>query len=88
MPERFPYFLAFRNVDIKEVNRYKMEFKQPRDLMKLALKFSDAAVVTEEGTDPELLKYAKSIGLPIISYEPGSTRQEKTAKLNALLETL
>lgn len=88
IPERFPYFLAFRNVDVKEINRLKMEFKQPSDIMKLALRFSDAAVITEESVDPELIKYAESINLPMIKYEPGNTRQEKTAMLNTMLESL
>ena len=88
MPERFPYFLAFRNVDVEQVNALKMEFKRPVDLMKLALRFSDGAVVTEEGVDPELLDYAKTIGIPTVTYVPGSTRQAKTTLLNKLLGSL
>ena len=88
IPERFPHYLAFRNVDVKAVNSYKMEFKQPVDIMKLALRFSDAAVVTERGVDSELLDYAKSLDLPTIHYSEDTTRQEKTDQLNQLLESL
>lgn len=88
MPERFPHFLAFRNIDVKEIESYKMEFKQPRDIIKLALRFSDAAAIVEEDVDPELLKYVEELGLPVIKFENGTERKEHTAKLTELLESL
>ncbi|MCH5179279.1 MAG: glycogen/starch synthase [Prevotellaceae bacterium] len=88
IPERFPHFLAFRNVDVDEIESYKMEFKNPRDIMKLALRFSDAAAIIEEDVDLELVSYAKQLGLPIIKIEPGNGRKEQTVKLTQLLESL
>ena len=88
MPERFPYFLAFRNIGIKEVAALKMEFRQPTDIMKLALRFSDAAVITDEEVDPVLLHYAKEIGIPTIKFEQGSDRKDKTNLLNNMLQKI
>lgn len=88
IPERFPHFLAFRNVGIEDIESYKMEFKHPRDIMKLALRFSDAVAIIEEGVDHELISYAEQIGLPIIKFEHSSERKENTAKLTEMLESL
>lgn len=88
MPDRFPHFLTFRNIGIKEVNALKMEFRQPTDIMKLAIRFSDGIVITDEEVDPVLTDYAKEIGLPTIKFEPGSSRQDKTNSLNAMLQKL
>ena len=88
MPERFPYFLAFRNIGIKDVAALKMEFRQPTDIMKLALRFSDATVITDDEVDPVLLDYAKEIGIPTIKFESNSSRQDKTNLLNTMLQDL
>ena len=88
MPERFPYFLAFRNIGVKEVAALKMEFRRPTDIMKLALRFSDATVVTDDEVDPVLLDYAKGLGIPTIKFEADSSRQNKTDLLNTMLQGL
>ena len=88
MPERFPYFLAFRNVGIKEVGALKMDFKQPADIMRLALRFSDATVIADNEVDPDLLDYAKKIGVPVARFEEGSNRQDKMKILTDTMEKL
>ena len=88
MPEKFPNFLLFRSVDMDEINSYGMEFKRPVDLMKLALRFSDAAIIADNEVDPELLDYIKQNQIPSVKFEEGSTRQENTDKLNQMLEDL
>lgn len=88
MPERFPYFLAFRNVDIDEVLSYKLEYKQPADIMKLALRFSDAAIQAAPDVDPELISYAQSLDIPVAAYVADAEPKENSEVLNKLIEQL
>lgn len=88
MPERFPYFLAFRNVDIDEVNGYQMEFKQPTDIMKLALKFSDAAIKAAPEVDEQLVSYAQELNLPLAEYNPEADAKTNAQQLVEIIEQL
>lgn len=87
MPERFPHFLTFRNVDINEVNGYGMTFSEPLDMMRLALRFSDAAVTTNDA-DQSVIDYAQQLNLPTGTYNCEADKEENATQLNNLVEQL
>lgn len=78
IPKRFPNMLAFRNVSAKDVMGYGLEYKVPTDLQKLALRFSDAAVVADKDVDAGVVDYAHSLGIPVVQYS-----QDEQDKSNA-----
>lgn len=73
MPERFPYMMAFRNVTAGDAMGYGLEYKVPTDLQKLALRFSDAAVVADKNVAPAVIDYAKQRGIPVAEYSDDPT---------------
>lgn len=90
MPERFPYMMAFRNVTVEDAMSYGLEYKLPTDLQKLALRFSDAAVVADNGVAPEVVDYAKERGIPVAQYSDDATDKGNGAvleKIFAQIET-
>lgn len=90
MPERFPYMMAFRNVTVEDAMSYGLEYKLPTDLQKLALRFSDAAVVADNGVAPEVVDYAKERGIPVAQYGDDATDKGNGAvleKIFAQIET-
>lgn len=88
MPERFPHFLAFRNVDVDTVNAYPLQYKQPVDVLKLALYFSDAAIVADSETDPEAIEFAKQQNYPIAYYTADGNLKEDAAQTESIIQQL
>lgn len=88
MPERFPHFLAFRNVTADDALTYGLEYKQPCDILKLALKFSDGAIQGGADVDPSVLDYAKELGIPFAAYTIGASRAENAAVLKSVIDQL
>lgn len=76
MPERFPYMMAFRNVTAEDAMTYGLEYKKPTDLQKLALRFSDAAVVADKNVDPDVVDYAKLRGITVAQYSDDPTDKD------------
>ena len=88
MPERFPNFLAYRNVTVDDVNNYPLKFEQPADLQKFELYFSDSAIVADPEVDQSVVDYAKTLNIPMAVYEKDSDIKDKAAQINELIEQL
>lgn len=88
MPERFPLFLAFRSVGIDEINSYKLEYNQPADIMKLAIKFSDAVMTADDEVDTSLVEYAKELNLPMGTYSNEAEKADNEAQISSIIDQL
>ena len=44
-----------------------------KDLYKLAIKYSDGVILHSENIDPELIAYARELGIPVLEYQPIET---------------
>ena len=42
-------------------------------MYKLAIKYSDGVILHSENIDPELIAYAREIGVPVLEYQPIET---------------
>lgn len=62
--------LRFEGIGDKEISAIKekgdLDYK---NLMKLALDYSDGVVIGDENVDPDLIKYAEGLKLPVVPYE-------------------
>ena len=56
--------------DIEDVIPASATFK---DMYKLAIKYSDGVILHSENIDPELIAYAREIGVPVLEYQPIET---------------
>ena len=56
--------------DIEDVIPASATFK---DMYKLAIKYSDGVILHSENIDPELIAYAREIGVPVLEYQPIKT---------------
>ena len=56
--------------DIEDVIPASATYK---DLYKLAIKFSDGVILHSENIDPELIAYARELGIPVLEYQPIET---------------
>ena len=88
MPERFPYFLAYRNVTAEEVKEYPLTYEKPTDLQKLALYFSDGAVVADPETDATVVDYAKELNIPLAYYDKEASDKDNAMQLNSIIQQL
>ncbi len=88
MPERFPNYVAYRNVTAEDVNNYPLEYKVPTDLQKFALHFSDGVVVADPKVDAVVVDYAKELNLPIAYYDEQADNKENAIQLNNIIQQL
>ena len=56
--------------DIEDVIPASATYK---DLYKLAIKYSDGVILHSENIDPELIAYARELGIPVLEYQPIET---------------
>ena len=56
--------------DIEDVIPASATYK---DLYKLAIKYSDGIILHSENIDPELITYARELGIPVLEYQPIET---------------
>ena len=56
--------------DIEDVIPASATYK---DLYKLAIKYSDGVILHSENIDPELIAYARELGIPLLEYQPIET---------------
>jgi starch synthase len=56
--------------DIEDVIPASATYK---DLYKLAIKYSDGVILHSENIDPELIAYARELGVPVLEYQPIET---------------
>ena len=56
--------------DIEDVIPASATFK---DMYKLAIKYSDGVILHSENIDPELIAYAREIGVPVLEHQPIET---------------
>ena len=56
--------------DIEDVIPASATYK---DLYKLAIKYSDGIILHSENIDPELIAYARELGVPVLEYQPIET---------------
>ena len=56
--------------DIEDVIPASATYK---DLYKLAIKYSDSVILHSENIDPELIAYARELGIPVLEYQPIET---------------
>ena len=63
----FKNCLEFKEITVDSLSSYKDNFDFI-ELSKLAIDNSDAVIEAEEGAYPELIDYARSKGIPVISY--------------------
>ena len=56
--------------DIEDVIPASATYK---DLYKLAIKYSDGVILHSENMDPELIAYARELGIPVLEYQPIET---------------
>lgn len=85
MPERFPNFLAFRNVSVDDANSYPLQYKKPTDLQKFALYFSDGAVVADSDVDTEVVDYATERQMPFVHYDKQASDKDNAMQLNSII---
>mgnify|MGYP002673265295 FL=1 len=85
MPERFPNFLAFRNVSVDDANSYPLQYKKPTDLQKFALYFSDGAVVADSDVDTEVVDYATERQMPVVHYDKQASDKDNAMQLNSII---
>jgi len=85
MPERFPNFLAFRNVSVDDANSYPLQYKKPTDLQKFALCFSDGAVVADSDVDTEVVDYATERQMPVVHYDKQASDKDNAMQLNSII---
>lgn len=76
LPANFPAALAYRSADRELIMNQGLEYKQPLDLLKLALAHSDAVAEATSGINEELLHYAEKRGLPILPLQEEKNYQE------------
>lgn len=69
LPENFARALAFRLATPELIAEQHLNFKEPSDMLKLALNFSDAVTQATPNVNPEILDYAREKGLPILDYQ-------------------
>lgn len=85
MPERFPNFLAFRNVSVDDANSYPLQYQKPTDLQKFALYFSDGAVVADSDVDTEVVDYATERQMPVVHYDKQASDKDNAMQLNSII---
>lgn len=67
--ENLKQCLAYKEITVDSLSAYNDNFDYA-ELAKLAIDNSDAIIEAEEDADPALIEYAKSKGIPVLSY-PG-----------------
>ena len=67
--DNFKNCLEFKDITVDSLSAYKDNFDYI-EFGKLAIDYSDAVVEAEADANPELISYAKSKGIPVLSY-PG-----------------
>ena len=69
--------------DIEDVCGEKFGYTE---LAKLAVKFSDGLILEDNGVDPEIIEYAKSLGKPVLEYSEGEAYQKACSEFyNSLM---
>ena len=63
---------------LKDIDKSDIEDVIPasatyKDLQKLAIKYSDGVILHSENIDPELIAYAREIGVPVLEHQPIET---------------
>ena len=63
---------------LKDIEKSEIEDVIPasatyKDLYKLAIKYSDGVILHSENIDPELIAYARELGIPVLEYQPIET---------------
>lgn len=70
---RFAEALAFKGAHVGLLDSKNVNLQAPDALAQMALAFSDGYIQGGAGIRPELMDFAKSIGLPVLEY-PGSEK--------------
>jgi starch synthase len=68
--------------DIEDVCGEKFGYTE---LAKLAVKFSDGLILEDNGVDPEIIEYAKSLGKPVLEYSEGEAYQKACSEFYSSL---
>ena len=62
--------MLLKGIDKSEIEAIIPANATYKDLLKLAIAYSDGVIQHSEKVDPELLEYAKDKGIPVLEYQP------------------
>jgi starch synthase len=62
--------MLLKGIDKSEIEAIIPAHATYKDLLKLAISYSDGVIQHSEKVDPELLEYAKEKGIPVLEYQP------------------
>lgn len=68
--------VPFKEATMAEIEDICGEKFTYTELAKLATKFSDGIIIEDEGVDPSIIEYAKSIGVPVLDYIEGDAYKD------------
>lgn len=69
LPENFARALAFRAANAGIIDAQGLDYKDPNDMLRLAMNFVDGVAEVAPDVNPALLDYARQKGLPVLSYQ-------------------
>lgn len=77
--------LQFRDANAESLAKTGIDFSLPDSLGRLAVAYSDGIIEGEQGCQPELMDYAKSLNLPILN---APAEEDKAAAYNTFFDRL
>lgn len=65
--------MLLKNIEKSDIEDVIPASANYKDLYKLAIKYSDGVILHSENIDPELIAYARELGVPVLEYQPIET---------------
>ena len=65
--------ILLKNIEKSDIEDVIPASATYKDLYKLAIKYSDGVILHSENIDPELIAYAREMGIPVLEYQPIET---------------
>ena len=65
--------ILLKNIEKSDIEDVIPASATYKDLYKLAIKYSDGVILHSENIDPELIAYAREMGIPVLEYQPLET---------------
>lgn len=69
MPQNYRESLAFRHVTPEVIDSFNLQFNDAADFAKLAINFSDGAVLATDKLKPEVVDFARQKEIPLLEYQ-------------------
>ena len=65
--------ILLKNIEKSDIEDVIPASATYKDLYKLAIKYSDGVILHSENIDPELIAYAREMGIPVLEHQPIET---------------